>query len=332
MDLAYLKNFVAIADAGTMALAARQLHVSQPTLSRQIRELEHLLGVQLFDRVGRRIVLAANGREMLARSRLLLAEAESLRERAAALGGGTGGLLRVGATPQFIEAGMPQVLALYRRRHPQIEIRLVEDGADPLIRAVEQGDLHVAIGAVRDIEPLESVLLYPIRLLAVMSRRHRLASRRTVAVADVLHETLLMLTPAFQTRRVFDEAHQAVRTEPRVLLESRSPQSLIALAAAGHGVAIVPSVVALNRPGIAVAGLTRNGRPLGVWARAVWDTRRHLPHYAESFVRVLFDYTRRSYPGHRLNLTQEIRRPLEPIAPNTHVTGSETPSRRKIAS
>src|SRR5260370_17294098 len=93
MNLAHLKNFVAIADAGTMALTAKQLHVSQPTLSRQIRELEQSLGVRLFDRIGRRIVLAADGREMLARSRHLLAEAESLRERAAAPPRGTGALL-----------------------------------------------------------------------------------------------------------------------------------------------------------------------------------------------------------------------------------------------
>jgi DNA-binding transcriptional LysR family regulator len=206
------------------------------------------------------------------------------------------------------------VLALYRRQHPEVETRLVEDGAGPLIRGVEQGELHLAIGAIRLFEPLESVLLYPLRVLAVMSRRHRLASRRTLAVSDVLHETLLMLAPGFQTRQLFDEACQGARSDPRVLLESRSPQSLIALAAGGHGIAIVPSVVALNRTGIAVAGLVRNGRPLGMWTRAVWDPRRHLPPYGETFLRVLVDYTRRSYPGHRLRLTREIRRPAEASA------------------
>ncbi len=88
MDLRHLSHFVAVAEAGSMTLAARRLHVSQPALSRQIRELERFLGVQLFDRIGRRITLAADGREMLARSRRLLAEAESLRERGVALGGG----------------------------------------------------------------------------------------------------------------------------------------------------------------------------------------------------------------------------------------------------
>jgi LysR family transcriptional regulator, cyn operon transcriptional activator len=311
MELTHLAHFVAIAEAGSMARAAQRLHVSQPALSRQIRELERWLGVQLFDRIGRRLVLATDGREMLARSRRLLAEADSFRERAAVLGGGKGGVLRVGAAPQFLEAGMPRVLALYRRQHPDVDVKLVEHGGDPLIQGVEHGELHLAIGPVRGMEPLASVLLYPLRVLAVMSRRHRLATRRRLTVADALRETLLLLAPGFHTRELFDDACRDAHSEPRVLLESRSPQSLVALAAAGHGIAIVPSVVALNRPAIAVAGLVRNGQPLGMWARAVWDPRRHFPPYAEAFLKVLVDYTRRSYPGHRLRLAREVRRPVD---------------------
>src|SRR2546428_1056858 len=175
MDLRYLRHFVAITEAGTMALAARRLQVSQPALSRQIRELERVLGVRLFDRIGRRIVLATDGEEILARSRRLLAEAESLHERAAALGGARGGVLRVGTTPQFLEAGLPQVLSMYRRRHPDVEIRLVEGGGDQLEHAVEQGELHLAAPTFHIVEPLGSVLLYPVRVLAIMARRHRLA-------------------------------------------------------------------------------------------------------------------------------------------------------------
>src|SRR5258706_15435691 len=124
MELRHLRYLMSIVDAGSMALAGRRLDVSQPTLSRQIRDLEREFGVRLFDRVGRRIALTADGREMAARTRHVLAEAEALRERGTVLGGGTGGVLRVGATPQFIEAGMPAVLTAYRRRHPDVEIRL----------------------------------------------------------------------------------------------------------------------------------------------------------------------------------------------------------------
>jgi DNA-binding transcriptional LysR family regulator len=99
MELRHLRYFINIIDGGSMALAGRRLHVSQPTLSRQIRDLEGELGVRLFDRVGRRIVLTAEGREMAARTRHVLAEADALRARGTVLGGGPGGVLRVGAAP-----------------------------------------------------------------------------------------------------------------------------------------------------------------------------------------------------------------------------------------
>jgi len=192
-----------------------------------------------------------------------------------------------------------------------VEIRLFEGGGDRLTRGVEHGEFHIGIPALKRVEPLQSVLLYPLRVLAVMSRRHPLASRRALAVSELKDETLLILGPEFQTRQLFEAACAAARAEPRVLLESRSPQSVIALAAAGHGVAIVPSVVPLNRAGIAVAGLVRGTQPLGGWVRAVWDPRRYLPPHGESFLRILVAYTRRSYPGHRLKLTREVRRPAD---------------------
>jgi len=159
------------------------------------------------------------------------------------------------------------------------------------------------------VEPLQSALLYPLTVLAVMSSRHPLASRRVLAVSELRKETLLMLAPEFQSRQLFEAAWSAMGVEPRVLLESRSPQSLIALAAAGHGVAIVPSVVTLNRVGIAVVGLMRGRRPLGGWVRVVWDPRRYLPPHGESFIRILVEYTRRSYPGHHFRLTRQVPRP-----------------------
>ncbi len=311
MELRHLRYFVGIVDAGSMALAGRRLHVTQPTLSRQIRDLERELGVRLFDRVGRRIALTAEGREMAARTRHVLAEAEGLRARGRALGGGTGGVLRVGATPQFIEAGMPRVLTAYRRAHPGVEVRLSEDGGEALIARVQRGELHLVIGVLRGVEQLASRPLYPLRVLAVMSPRHPLASRRSLAVDDLAREPLLMLAPGFQTRQLFEDACQARSSEPHVILESRSPQSLVALAAAGHGIAIIPSVVAFAPPRVAVVGLVHEGRPLGLWGRVAWDPRRYVPPFAEAFVETLVRCMKRSFPGHTLGVTRGLKPPAD---------------------
>ena len=84
--------------------------MTQPALSRQIQDLERDFVCRLFDRIGRRIVLTRDGDELLERTRRLLADAEALRERVRALAGGEAGVLRIGATPQFIEAALPEVL------------------------------------------------------------------------------------------------------------------------------------------------------------------------------------------------------------------------------
>ena len=309
MELRHLRYFLGIVDADGMARASQRLHVSQPTLSRQLRDLERELGLRLFNRVGRTLELTAEGRELVVRSRRVVAEAEALTARSLVLAGGAGGVLRIGAPPQFLEAGMPDVLRAFHRAHPSVDVQLAEEGGRRLITRVEQGDLHLAIGMLRDIGPLASRPLYPLRVLAVMSRRHPLAARRRLSVDDVVHERLLLLESGFQTRQLFDEACESRRADLHIVLESRSPQSLVALAAAGHGIAIVPSVVPLSRARVAIVGLTHRGHALGSWGLVLWDPRRYLPPYGHAFVEMLGRYTTRSYPGHRLGVTTGVERP-----------------------
>ena len=310
MELKHVSAFVAVADAGTVSLAARHLHISQPALSRQISDLEQALGVRLFDRIARRLVLTRDGEELLGRSRRLLGDVASIRERAQSLSGGTGGVLKLGATPQFIEAALPQVLTRYRRARPDVDVRIVEDGAENLIPRVRHGEIQLAIGAgMRRVDGLASRALYPFRVVAVMAKRHRLASRRRLSVSDLASEPVLLLTTAFQARALLDEACVAANTQLQVSLESRSPHSILALAVAGHGIGIVPSGVAIDPTRVHVAGMVHDGRPLGLWGGAVWDPRRYLLPAATVFLDVVTGYCATSYPGHRLRMTREVPRP-----------------------
>ena len=103
MDLRHARTFVTVADLGTVSKAAARLHIAQPALSRQIRDLEQELGLKLFDRVGRRLVLTGEGEQLLGDCRGLLNCASSIGERAQQLRRGDAGILKVAASPQFIE-------------------------------------------------------------------------------------------------------------------------------------------------------------------------------------------------------------------------------------
>src|SRR5689334_2895993 len=124
VDLRHLRAFMAVVDAGGFGRAAGRLHLSQSALSRQVHALETAMDVRLFDRISRRVQLTSEGEDLLGRARQLLADVDSLGDRARALKAGESGILRMGATPQAMEAVLAGFLPRYRRRHPGVEVHL----------------------------------------------------------------------------------------------------------------------------------------------------------------------------------------------------------------
>ena len=312
MDLRHLRAFSAIVETGGFARAAAQLNLSQPGLSRQIHALEAELGVPLFDRVGRRALLTSEGEDLLQRSRRLLNDADSLGERAQALKSGQTGLLRVGATPQVMETVLAGFLKGYRRRHPAVEVRLVEDGGARLPARLDRGDIHLCLAGAGDAR-FRWRYLGPIYLLAVPPRTHRWSRRATLEIDELVDVPLLLTRRDFGSRQWFDAACQVAHIRPHVLLESGAPPTLIALAQAGYGIAIVPSNARIPR-GLRAVPILLRGESIGAWASVSWDPRRFLAPYAEQFVEELVAYCQRAYP--RPELTRRappLPRPKEPL-------------------
>jgi LysR family cyn operon transcriptional activator len=293
MDLRHLRAFVTIVDAGGFGRAVARLNLSQPALSRQIRALEAELDIQLFDRIGRRVQLTAEGEDLLRRARGLLTDADSLGERARALKGGQAGVLRVGATPQAMETLLAGFLPRYRRGHPGVEVHLVEDGGVRLATRLERGDVHLALTASTDAR-FRWRPLAPLYLLAVLPKSQRLGRGPTLEIGELVDAPLLLTRHDFASREWFDAACQVVHMRPRVLLESGAPSTLVALAQAGYGIAIVPSNVRIPRRGLRAVPLVQSGAPIGRWLNLAWDPRRFLAPYAEQFVEELVAYAQRA--------------------------------------
>ena len=296
MNLRHLRTFVGVADAGGLRRAAGRVHLSQPAISRQLHALEAELGVRLFDLIGRRVQLTSAGEDLLQRSRRLLIDAEAIGERARALKSGQTGLLRVGAMPQLIESLMVPFLKRYRRRHPAVEVRLTEDGGVRLPIRLERGDVHLATIPEAD-ERFDSRPLFPIYVLAVMAPGHRLKRRAVLDIVDLAGEPLLLLTRAFASREWFHSACQTARIRPNIVFESAAPQTLVSLAAAGDGIALVPQAVLLSYARVQAVPLVYRGQPIGRWQTIAWNPQRFLAPYAQDFVVELTTYTRTNYPN-----------------------------------
>jgi LysR family cyn operon transcriptional activator len=300
MNFRHLRTFVAIAEAGGIARAGARLHLSQPAASRQILALEADLGVQLFDRI------------LLWQCRRLLTDADSLTERARALKTGQTGILRVGATPQTIESLLVNFLTHYERRHPRVEIHLIEDGGIRLAGRLERGDVHLIIPAGVE-NHFHYRLLYPVYMLAVLPESHRLSGSAVIDVAELADEPLLRLGPGFASRDWFDAACQIAHIRPHVRLESAAPQTLIALAATGKGIALVPSTVLISRGKVRAVPLVYRRAPIGRWLNIAWYPQRFLARYAEQFIEELLVHVRRDYPGREFTRrAPPLPRPKEP--------------------
>lgn len=296
MNLRHLRTFVLIAESGGIARASNRLHLSSPAASRQILALEHEFRVKLFDRIGRRLQLTPEGEDLLVRCRRLLSDAESLGERARTLKAGQTGMLRVGAPPQVIEALFAPFVRQYRRRHPGVDVHLVEDASGNLPSRLERGDVHVAEIPAGD-ERFHSRLLFPIHALVVLPQTHRLARRAAVDIAELADEPLVLLRREFRIRGWIDAACSVAHIRPNVLLESAAPHTLVAVAAAGYGVAVVPSNVLILHKGVRAIPLVVRGASIGTWAAIAWHPQRFLPPYAERFVEEFVAYGVRANPG-----------------------------------
>ena len=314
MNLRQLQTLITIADAGGFARAGGRLNLSQPAASRQIQALEAELGVLLFDRIGRRLQLTSEGEEIVRRGRRLLQEADSLRDRADALKGGLTGTLRVGGSPQHIETVLAPFVTRFRRRHPGIEVHFVEDGGARINDRLEHGDVQVVLTTAGN-ELFSSRLLYPVYALAVVAPSHPLGRRSSVDVSELADESLLLLHRSFGSRGWFDAACHNADVSPPIVLESGAPHTLMALAASGEGVAIVPSNVSIPRKGVKAMSVTYRGTPIGRWGLVAWDSRRFFPPFAQHFVNELVAHVRRDYPNRELTKRMPpLRRPKLPEA------------------
>ena len=196
----------------------------------------------------------------------------------------------------MIENLLADFLSLYRKRHTGVEVHLVEDGGSRLPGHLERGEIDVAHMPAGE-ESFSGRVLFPMHVLAVVPQGHRLGRRVVLDVTELADEQLLRLSSSFASHGWFEAACHVAHIRPRVLLESVAPQTLIALARTGHGVAVVPSTVRVPRAGVRVAVVVHRGVSIGRWIVAAWDPQRFLAPYAVQYVEELVAHCRRGYPG-----------------------------------
>ncbi len=261
MELRQLRYFVVVAEELHFGRAAERLHLAQPALSRQIQNLEHEIGFQLFLRTKRRVQLTAAGAVMLDQARLLLARADEAVQAARLAARGRTGWLAVGFVGSATYDVLPASLQRFRQRSPGVEISLAEMTTADQIVALREKRIHV--GFVRppvkgDELALETIAREPV--LVALPSGHALARRREVPLKSLAPEGFI-LHPRHPRPSWIDYCIglcQRAGFEPRIVQETIEIQTSISLVAAGIGVSLVPAAVAkMPRRGVVYRGLVR---------------------------------------------------------------------------
>ena len=291
MELRHLRYFVAVAEERHFGRAAERLRMAQPPLSRQIRDLETRLGVELFERHSRGAEPTEAARLLLPEARAALAHAERLKAMARRAGRGELGSLAVGFVGSAAYgAVVPKILREFRERFPEVELTLKEMSTAEQARALNDGLIGAGfvrppVGGEGDYLGVRAVLEEA--LVAALPASHRLAGAEGVRLGDLAGEPFV-LYPRRLGLSFYDLVVGACRGagfEPRVAQEAAHMQTVVGLVAAGAGVSLVPASVAeLVGDGVSYKPLEGGAPP----ARIAVAWRLGNPsHTVEAFMRIV---------------------------------------------
>ncbi|MGA3029781.1 MAG: LysR substrate-binding domain-containing protein [Candidatus Limnocylindrales bacterium] len=259
MELRQLEYFVAVADEASFTRAAAKMHVAQPGVSAQIRQLERELGQDLLDRSGRAVRLTAAGAAVLLYARAALGAAAGARLAVDELIGLVRGHVSVGMVVACSSFDLANLLADFHRDYPAVEIALSEANTDDLIEGLHAGRLDLAFVGLGDTTPpgIEIRLVADEPLVAAVSDNDVLAARKTITLEALGGRALMSLPRGTGLRSCLDDACARSGFEPNIALEASNLGILAQLAGRGLGVAILPESVALAHPEIHAIVITR---------------------------------------------------------------------------
>jgi len=247
MNLGDLRYLVAVADHRHFGRAAEACFVSQPTLSTQIKKLERELGVDLFERHPRQVLMTSAGERIVEHARTVLAEADTIRDVARRAKNPEGGTLRIGVFPTLGPYLLPHIVPVIHERFPDLELLLVEEKTEVVLRQLAEGKLDVGLLAQPVDGPhLDELPLFEEEFLLAVPVDHPLAATTgadTLADLSVLEgETVLLLADGHCLRDQALSVCQLAGASERTGFRATSLETLRQMVAAGVGITLLPAL------------------------------------------------------------------------------------------
>lgn len=221
MEIRQLKAFLAIAEAKTFTAGARRVNVTQAAISMQIRQLEDEVGLQLFTRTPRRVILTEAGEYLLERARKILREHDSALAEIAEVAGAEYGRLRIGtASGTFAMHQLPAILQKLKEKFPNSELTVSSGTSQKLVDSMMHGELDTAFVSLPvDNANIATESLFSDEIVAIAHPGHPLSKEKYISAATLAGEDLILGERGGNTRRMIDEFFAAANVKPTVAME-----------------------------------------------------------------------------------------------------------------
>jgi LysR family transcriptional regulator, regulator for metE and metH len=284
LELKHLRMVCALAENSTMTRAAEKLYISQSALSQQLKDIETKLGIDLFFRTRKRMIITEAGKQ-LQRTAIEVIEAIDLAERTISRKmKGEKGELKVGTQCIFCYKWLPQVLQQFHAKFPNIEIEV--GNSSDLLEELESKRYDLIIsGAISPDETLTSVPLFKDQLVCIMNEDHPLASCSFIQLDDFGKNNLISHSDKSRNR-FYQQILKPKCIEPKKVMNVGAPQAIVEMVAAGFGISIFPRWAladTIKTLRLVARPITSRGFPL-TW-HAVYLTHSNIPMYQQEFIR-----------------------------------------------
>ncbi len=285
MDILHLKYFLEVAKSKSFSLAAQKLHVSQPTVSKLVKNIEEELGILLFDRSSRQIELTDAGKILYKQGLQIITLFENIPVELLDVKGLKKGQIKIGLPPMVGARFFPQIISEFNKLYPLIKIKLFEYGAKKVETELLQGNID--IGVVLLPIDQEDFAFFPFvnnPLMLLVHPNHPLAGKAAVALRELSNENFIFLSKDFTLHNLIYEECIKKGFHPKIIYESSQWDFISEMVAANLGIALLPEPVCRNLDSNRIKTIPLNEPTINWYLAIAWRKNKYLSYAAKEWI------------------------------------------------
>lgn len=285
MDIRKLSYFLEVARHGSFSGASQAIPISQPTLSKMVKQLEEECGMVLFNRTTRSVELTAEGQVVQVHAQAVMQALDQLQSAIADLTELRAGEFSLGLPPVIGASFFPQVITGFRRKYPQIMIRIVEDGSKRIEQELLAGELDLGVVVLPvDEQRFTVVPIVNRQLRLVVPAHHRLAGASCVQLTDLREESFILFRHDFSLHERVKEACIGQGFIPIVSFESGQWDFIYELICSGEGISFLPETICSRMDRTKVAVIQKIEPQIHWNLGVIWKRDSYLSHAAKGWI------------------------------------------------